>query len=312
MRVVFLATGEIALPAFGALCASSHSIVGVVTQPDRPAGRKRELKAPEIKRAAAARGFPVFQPERVRRRDAIETIRAWNPEIGVVMAYGQILPRALLDLPRYGCLNLHASLLPRHRGAAPIQAAILAGDPTTGITVMYMDEGLDTGDILSRASLPIGPDETAGELHDRLGLLAGEIIVGALDAIATGSAPRTPQQEGDATYSPKLSREDARIEWSKPADLLAREVRAFHPWPGSHGQLEIAGGKPRGVKITRARALAGEGGPAGSRIGSDAGSLRLACGSGILEILELQPDGKRPMPADAFLRGAEVVRALPG
>ncbi|MEP6810902.1 MAG: methionyl-tRNA formyltransferase, partial [Chthoniobacterales bacterium] len=216
MRILFIGTGPIGLPVLGWLLASDkHELVGVVTQPDKPVGRSQQIVPSPIKAALHDLTVPVLQPERIKRETAIAEIHALQPEIIVVMAYGQILPRSVLDIPTVACLNLHASLLPRHRGAAPIQAAIAAGDEETGITVMYMDEGLDTGDILSEETIAIGQSELGGELHDRLGDLAPTALARALDQLASGNAPRVPQVNADATYAPKLERENGRVDWAQ-------------------------------------------------------------------------------------------------
>lgn len=313
MRILFLGTGDIAIPSFDAIAnAPQHELVGLVTQPDRPAGRRRELKAPAIKKRAGELGLPVLQPEKIRRPAALEEIRNLSPDVGVVMAYGQILPKAVLEFPRYGCLNLHASLLPRHRGAAPIQAAILEGDRETGVTVMYMDEGLDTGDIMLMEALEIGAAETGGELHDRLGLLAGTMIVEALDQLEAGSAPRVSQNEARATYAPKIGREDGRIDWASSATAIARMIRAYHPWPGASATFQTDTGARRVAKILRAEPLAAatlNDAPPGSRR-PESRYLEIQCGEGALRILELQPEGKRPMAVADFLRGTQVERAV--
>jgi len=313
MRILFLGTGDIAIPSFDAIAnAPQHELVGLVTQPDRPAGRRRELKAPAIKKRAGELGLPVLQPEKIRRPAALEEIRNLSPDVGVVMAYGQILPKAVLEFPRYGCLNLHASLLPRHRGAAPIQAAILEGDRETGVTVMYMDEGLDTGDIMLMEALEIGAAETGGELHDRLGLLAGTMIVEALDQLEAGSAPRVSQNEARATYAPKISREDGRIDWASSATAIARMIRAYHPWPGAFATFQTNTGATRVAKILRAEPLAAatpNDAPPGS-LRPESQYLEIQCGEGALRILELQPEGKRPMAVADFLRGTQVERAV--
>src|ERR1051325_4993331 len=214
MRVLFIGTGEIGVPVLRSLLTSNeHELVGVVTQPDKPVGRAQRIEAPPIKAAIGASSIPVLQPKRIKAEDAIAEIRALKPDVIVVMAYGQILPRAVLEIPRIACLNLHASLLPRHRGAAPIQAAIVAGDRETGISVMYMDEGLDTGDVLLQKQIGIAPDETGGSLHDRLAEIAPAALNDALSLLESGTAPRIRQDSSASTYAPKLDREDGRIDW---------------------------------------------------------------------------------------------------
>ena len=215
MRVLFIGTGEIGVPVLRWLLESKeHELIGVVTQPDKPVGRAQRIEAPPIKAALGESRLRILQPARIKTEEAVAEIRALAPEVIVVMAYGQILPRAVLEIPGIACLNLHASLLPRHRGAAPIQAAIVAGDRETGITVMYMDEGLDTGDVLLQKRLEIGPDETGGSLHDRLAEIAPDALWEALSQLQAGSAPRIPQDSAIATYAPKLEREHGRIDWT--------------------------------------------------------------------------------------------------
>src|SRR6266511_5433909 len=231
MRIVFIGTGEIGVPTLQALLKSEQEIVGVVTQPDKPVGRAQLVEPPPIKKVVAATKMPVLQPPRIKDPRAIEDIRALKPDVIVVIAYGQILPRDVLEIPKIACLNLHASLLPRWRGAAPIPAAIAAGDRETGITVMHMDEGLDTGDILLQRTIDILPDDTGRSLHDRLAHIAPNALLESLRMLATGTAPRIPQDNSLATYAAKLKRENGRINWSEPADVIERKIRAFNPWP---------------------------------------------------------------------------------
>src|SRR5437868_745465 len=239
MRVLFIGTGEIGVPLLRSLLNSTeHELVGVVTQPDKPVGRAQRIEAPPIKQAMAGREIPVLQPARIKSADAVSEIRALAPEVIVVMAYGQILPRSVLEIPRIACLNLHASLLPRHRGAAPIQAAILAGDQETGITVIYMDDGLDTGDILLQSAIAISPNETGWALRDRVADSAPAGFSGALDQLASGKAPRVPQESARAIYASKLERERGRIDWNESAVVIDRKIRAFNPWPGSYTTLD--------------------------------------------------------------------------
>src|SRR5450755_1093176 len=250
MRIVFIGTGEIGVPVLRSLLQSAeHELVGVVTQPDKPAGRAQHIEAPPIKAALAGSALPILQPARIKHEEAVAQIRALAPDVIVVMAYGQILPRSVLEIPRVACLNLHASLLPRHRGAAPIQAAIVAGDDETGITVMYMDEGLDTGDILLKSHIAIAPNETGGSLHDRLAEIAPEALRDALEHLASGNAPRIPQDSTVATYAPKLEREHGLINWRESAETIERKIRAFDPWPGSYTILREANNQQRKLKI---------------------------------------------------------------
>src|SRR5256714_1041792 len=247
MRVLFIGTGDIGVPVLRWLVESKeHELVGVVTQPDKAVGRDQRIGAPPIKLAAAEIEVLVLQTKRIR--DAVDEIRALELDVIVVMAYGQILPRPILEIPRIACLNLHASLLPRHRGAAPIQGAILAGDRETGISVMYMDEGLDTGDVLLQKRIEIAPDETGGSLHDRLAEVASAALKEALNQLESGTAPRTPQDSSAATYAAKLEREHGRIDWNEPAALIERKIRAFDPWPGAFAILRSETGPERKLK----------------------------------------------------------------
>ena len=296
MRVLFIGTGEIGVPVLRWLIESpEHELIGVVTQPDKPVGREQRIEAPPIKAALAGNGVPVFQPKRIKSEEAVAEIRALAPDVIVVMAYGQILPRAVLEIPRIACLNLHASLLPRHRGAAPIQAAIVAGDRETGITVMYMDEGLDTGDVMLQTRIAIAPDETGGSLHDRLAEIAPGALKEALAKLQAGTAPRASQDSSAATYAPKLERAHGRIDWSEPAALIERKSRAFNPWPGAFTILRDEAGTERKLKVHRASVVSAE--------GSDPEKLVIAAKDGALRLEEVQLEGKRRMSAAEFLRG---------
>ena len=295
MRVVFIGTGEIGLPVLRWLRNSrEHELVGVVTQPDKPVGREQRIQAPPIKAALDGANVPVLQPERIKREEAIQQIRALAPDVIVVMAYGQILPRAVLEIPPIACLNLHASLLPRHRGAAPIQSAILAGDAETGVTVMYMDEGLDTGDILLEQRLAIAAEETGGSLHDKLAEISPAALEKALHLLQNGGAPRIPQNAAEATYAPKLEREHGLIDWNEPAELIERKIRAFDPWPGSFTVVRDDTGRERKLKIFRARVE--------SSGDADEG-IRMKAGRGALRLLDVQLEGKKRMSAAEFVRG---------
>jgi methionyl-tRNA formyltransferase len=301
MRVLFIGTGEIGVPVLRWLLNSSeHELVGVVTQPDKPVGRDQRIEAPPIKAAAAGSNVPVLQPKRIRAEDAVAAIRASAPEIIVVMAYGQILPPAVLEIPPIACLNLHASLLPRHRGAAPIQAAIMAGDRETGISVMYMDEGLDTGDVLLRKRIGIAADETGGSLHDRIAEIAPAALGEALAALRDATAPRTPQENALATYAAKLEREDGRLDWNEAATVLERKIRAFNPWPGAFTVLRDDAARERKLKIFRARLVTDP----------SVAPLAFPAKNGALALEEVQLEGKRRMSAAEFLRGYHGVVQL--
>lgn len=311
MRVVFMGTGDIGLPTLHSLLVRPGAeVVAVVTQPDRPAGRGRQLRAPALKQVAGAAGVPVLQPVKLRNSSAVAELAAFAPDVIVVMAYGQILPRAVLDLPRLACLNLHASLLPRHRGAAPIQAAILAGDAETGITVMHMAEGLDTGDMLLAHRLPIRPDETGGSLHDRLAALAPAALAEALDLLVAGVAPRTPQDHALATYAGRLSREDGWMDWSRPAAELERLVRAMNPWPAASTALPLADGGAARVKVFASEIVDATAAP-GVVLATDGEGIVAGAGDGALRLREVQGEGGRRMPAGAWLLGRTVAVGAP-
>ncbi|HWY52472.1 MAG TPA: methionyl-tRNA formyltransferase [Chthoniobacterales bacterium] len=296
MRIVFIGTGEIGVPTLRALQPSEHELAGVVTQPDKPVGRAQKITAPAIKAALAGTNISVLQPVRIKDREAIDQIRALGPDVIVVMAYGQILPRAVLEIPKIGCLNLHASLLPRWRGAAPIQAAIAAGDRETGITVMHMDEGLDTGDILLQRKIDISPTETGATLHDKLGEIAPETLLESLRLLAIGCAPRIPQDKSLASYAPKLNREAGRINWNETAEVIERKIRAYNPWPSAF--TEFAG---RNLKIFSAT-IVDLRGKSGEVLRKDQ-ELVIATSDRALSLTEVQLEGKRRMSAAEFLRG---------
>ena len=300
MRIVFIGTGEIGVPTLLALLDSEQEIVAVVTQADKPVGRDQLIQPPPIKKAlisrARASGPPVLQPVKIKDPDAIEQIRSLSPDLIAVVAYGQILPRDVLKIPRLACLNLHASLLPRWRGAAPIQAAIAAGDRESGITVMYMDEGLDTGDILLQRTIEILPDDTAGSLHDRLAQIAPEALLFALRLLDAGNAPRIPQDNRQATHAPKLKREHGLIDWSESAEVIERKIRAYNSWPGAFMKVDN-----QNLKVFSASMVNLPGKP-GEVLRSDK-DLIVAAGKGALSLEEVQLEGKRRMSAADFLRG---------
>jgi methionyl-tRNA formyltransferase len=300
MRIVFIGTGEIGVPTLRALLNSEHEVVAVVTQPDKRAGRKQRIESPPIKKKIAKTRIPILQPGRIKDQKATGEIRDFAPDVVVVVAYGQILPRDVLEIPRLACLNLHASLLPRWRGAAPIQAAIAAGDCETGITVMYMDEGLDTGDILLQRSFEILPNDTGGSLHDRLAQIAPQALLESLRLIAAGKAPRIAQDNGHATYAPKLKREHGLIDWSESAETIERKIRAYNPWPGAFMKLDR-----QNLKVFSASVVDLNGQP-GDLLRSDK-DLIVATGKGALSLAEVQLEGKRRMTAAEFLRGHGVL-----
>ncbi len=307
MRIVFLGTGDIGLPSLDALLASpEHEVAAVVTQPDKPVGRKQVLTPPQVKVQALAAGVPVMQPERIRH--AVDELAALRAEVFVVIAYGQLLPRAVLNLPSKGCLNVHASLLPRHRGASPIQAAIREGDAESGVTIMWMDEGLDTGDMLLKSVLPIHPDDTGGSLHDRLAQAAPAALLQALSQVAAGTAPHLKQDDSLATHSRKLERAHGRLDWSQDADTLARLVRAYQPWPGTFCILPATESSPQAqLKVHAARIVSGAHAcPAAGTVLESSSRLLVSCGQGVLELLEVQMEGRKRMSAREFLQGCTL------
>jgi methionyl-tRNA formyltransferase len=303
-RIVFMGSGEIGLPTLRWLAhASEANLVGVVTQPDKPVGRSQILSAPAPKQLASTLGLPVLQPAKVRRSEELDRIAELSPDLIVVMAYGQILPKRLLEMPTLACVNLHASLLPRHRGAAPIQASILAGDQSTGLTVMYMAEGLDTGDMLLTRSIAIRRRETGGSLHDRLAVLGPEALAAAFELIMSERAPRIPQDESKATYAAKLERESGRIDWSQDCCHLDRLIRAMNPWPGAFTLVRTGEDSPKKLKIHRALPVHRGSGPTGVVHHLGNRGILVPSGRGAVLLLEVQLEGKRRMSAVEFVRG---------
>ncbi len=301
MRTVFLGTGEIGLPSLRWLMAEpTCELVGVFTQPDKPFGRKMKLMAPQVKVVAEAAGLPVFQPEKLRDPAAMADLTALRPDLLVVMAYGQILKKAVIDLPTVACINLHASLLPRHRGAAPIQAAIRDGDTESGITVMHIDVGLDSGDMILAVKCPITPEDTGGSLHDKLAELGPEALAQAIPLLATGTAPRTPQADDEVTHQGKLNREDGELDFSRPAVELERFIRAFEPWPGTYTRLD--GQKLKVFPPTRVvPALPGT--APGCLQAIEGETLKITCGDGALALGEVQLEGRKRLQLREFLAG---------
>ena len=294
MKLIFAGTPEFAAQALAALIAAGHQLALVLTQPDRPSGRGMALRPSPVKTLALEHGIEVFQPPTLRDAAAQARLQAVGADAMIVAAYGLILPQAVLDLPRFGCINIHASLLPRWRGAAPIQRAILAGDAESGVCIMQMEAGLDTGPVLLSAALPIAEDETAGSLHDRLAELGARLIVAALEKLPLAALP---QADEGVTYAAKIEKSEALLDWNLSAQQLARQVRAFNPFPGALATL----GK-LSVKVWRARAEAGEGSP-GTILASDRAGILVACGEGVLRLTELQKAGGKRLSAAQFLAG---------
>jgi len=305
VRVVFLGSGRFAIASLEALLEAGHEVAAVVTQPDREKGRGQQVAPPPVKPVAEGRGLRVLQPRRVREPDAIAALEELRPELQVVVAYGQILPRRVIDIAPRGTVNVHASLLPRYRGAAPIQWAIARGETQTGVTTMLIDEGLDTGPILLARAIPIGADETAADLEPRLAAIGGQLLVETLAELAAGRLQPVPQDHAKATLAPLLRKEDGNVDWSFPADQIASRVRGFHPWPGSSTRV---GERP--LKVLRAQPCAS---PPGTDLAPgtilEIGPLGVAVrcgGETALRLLEVQPESRRAMSAQAFASGAHL------
>jgi len=296
MRIVFAGTPQFAVPSLEALLAGDHSVVAVYTQPDRPAGRGRRLQASPVKRLALEHRIPVMQPQTLRSEAEIDAFARLRPDLLVVAAYGLILPAGILSIPTVGAINVHASLLPRWRGAAPIQRAILAGDEETGVTIMEVVEALDAGPMLLKKAIPIDPHETAGALHDRLAALGAEALCEALSQLETGKAQAIPQDESEVTYAAKITKEEAGIDWSLPAQTLARVVRAFNPWPVAFTRFD-----EQVLRIWRAEAIPARSEDIPGTIVEAKRNLEVATGEGRLRLLEVQLPGGRRQPAQAFL-----------
>ncbi len=292
------------------VAAGSHEVVAVFTQPDRPAGRDLKPRAPPIKVAAQELDLHVFQPEKLRGHDARAELVALKPEVIIVAAYGQILPETILSLPPFGCINIHASLLPRHRGASPIHAAILQGDGETGVTIMQMDEGLDTGDILFRAAIPIAAGETAGSLHDRLARLAPNALLRCLDLLKRGALSPEKQDGARATYAPKLTRKDGEIVWSQPAREIEKRVRAMTPWPGAYTFVTLKDA-PAILKIHRAQISERGGTTPGTVLAANEEGVIVAAGEGGIVLKEMQIAGGRRLTAGEFLHGHPIAPGIP-
>ena len=307
MRLVFAGTPDFAATALKALIAAGHTIVGVYSQPDRPAGRGRKLQPSPVKQVALDHEIPVFQPETLKTPEAQKQLADLNPDVMIVAAYGLILPKAVLDIPTHGCLNIHASLLPRWRGAAPIQRAIAAGDDETGITIMQMDEGLDTGAMLLKSLTAIDDSDTGGSLHDRLAELGGNAIIKALELLRKGELTGEPQNDELACYASKLSKTEGHINWATDAKAIERLVRAFNPWPGTYTDL----GDQR-IRIHEARALVttSDGLP-GTVVQRDREGIDIACGNGTLRITCLQLPGSRAQSVNDLINGGKEL-LMPG
>ena len=301
LRTVFMGTPDFALQTLQGLIDAGCNMVGVYTQPDRPKGRGKQLAAPPVKELAQQHDIPVYQPLKLRQPEAVAELEALAPDLIVVVAYGQILPKSVLEIPAHGCINVHASLLPKYRGAAPINKAIIDGATETGITTMYMDVGLDTGDMLIKKSLSIGPEETAGELHDRLATLGRETMDETLRQLCAESLQREVQDDAQSTYASMMKKEDGRIDWNRSAQEIHNHVRGLDPWPGAYTALngEL-------LKLARTCPQELDGDKPGSVISADTDGILIACGSGSLLIKELQLAGRKRLMAGDFLRGCSL------
>ena len=295
MRLLFMGTPEFAVPCLARLIADGHEITGVFTQPDKPKGRGHKLAPPPVKELALQHNLTVYQPEKLRDGKALEIFHALKPDLAVVVAYGRILPKGLLEVPPSGCVNVHGSLLPKYRGAAPIQWSVLNGDPVGGITTMYMAEGLDSGDMILQEKTPIGENETSGELYERLSQMGASLLSETLKQIASGIAPRIPQEESQATLAPMLEKPMGQLDFSKPAFAVHKWICGMNPWPAAFTALD---GMP--VKVYRSRIAQGEGDPGTILPGK---GLTVACGQGAVELLEIQAQGGKRMVAADYLRG---------
>ena len=302
MRIVFMGTPDFAVPSLQALIDAGHDVCAVYTQPDKPQGRKQILTAPPVKTLALAHDIPVFQPNTLKNEDEQARLRELAPEVIIVVAYGKLLPKAVLDIPPHGCINVHGSLLPRWRGAAPIQWAVIDGEKESGVTTMMMDVGLDTGDMLEQKAIPLDEKETGGSLFDKLSGVGAKLCVKTMEAIENGTAVYTPQDDALATHTGKIQKEMGSIDWSKDAEVIERLVRGLNPWPSAYTRID-----DKNLKIWRAKVISHEVKAApGCILKVTKDELEVQTGNGVLALLEVQLEGKKRMTTDAFLRGYQV------
>lgn len=302
LNIIFAGTPDFAATHLQALLNSEHNVIAVYTQPDKPAGRGKKLQASPVKQLAEAHHIPVYQPKSLRKEEAQAELQALNADVMVVVAYGLILPEAVLKAPKYGCLNVHGSLLPRWRGAAPIQRSIWAGDTETGVTIMQMDIGLDTGDMLHKVATPILPTETSASLYAKLAELAPPALLEVLNGLTSGQFKPEKQQDEQANYAEKLTKEEAKLDWNMTACQLERNIRAFNPWPMSYLTLDVEGVE-QSIKVYQAQVLPHQDKVAGTVLSADKNGIQIATQQGVLNITQLQPAGKKPMSVQDFLNG---------
>lgn len=303
LNIIFAGTPDFAAQHLQALLHSQHNVMAVYTQPDKPAGRGKKLQASPVKQLAEQHNIPVYQPKSLRNVEAQAELQALNADVMVVVAYGLILPKAVLEAPRLSCLNVHGSILPRWRGAAPIQRAIWAGDRQTGVTIMQMDEGLDTGDMLHKVYCDILPTETSASLYDKLAELAPPALIEVLDQLESGKFIAEKQEDSQSNYADKLSKEEAKLDWSLASAQLERNIRAFNPWPMAYFSTEDKEGNLQTLKVYQAEVLPHQDKPAGTILRADKTGIQIATADGVLNILQLQPAGKKPMSVQDLLNG---------
>ncbi|MGN0507343.1 MAG: methionyl-tRNA formyltransferase [Lachnospiraceae bacterium] len=308
MKAIFMGTPEIAATILEEVVKSRHELLAVVTQPDKPKGRGHEMAFPPVKEVALAHDIPVLQPEKARAPEFLEEIRRLNPDIILVAAYGKLLPKELLELPKFGCINVHASLLPKYRGASPIQWTVINGEKKSGVTIMHMAEGIDTGDMILSKEVELAPDETAGSLHDKLAEIGGPLLLEAMDLLETGRAPRIPQKEEEATYVKMLDKTMGCLNFRQPAVLLERLIRGLNPWPSAYTKLD-----GKNMKLWKAEVVSDEQiskemktSEPGTVVNVEKNGFGILTGDGVLFVKELQLEGKRKMTAEEFLRGYEL------
>lgn len=303
LNIIFAGTPDFAAQHLQAILNSQHNVIAVYTQPDKPAGRGKKLQASPVKQLAEQNNIPVYQPKSLRKEEVQSELKALNADVMVVVAYGLILPKAVLDAPRLGCLNVHGSILPRWRGAAPIQRSIWAGDAQTGVTIMQMDEGLDTGDMLHKVYCDILPTETSTSLYNKLAELAPSALIDVLDNLENGKFIAEKQDDSQSNYAEKLSKEEAQLDWTLPAMQLERNIRAFNPWPIAYFSTEDKDGNAQTLKVYQVEVLPHQDKPAGTILSADKNGIQIATVDGVLNLLQLQPAGKKPMSAQDLLNG---------